>query len=149
MLETCIDASVRSPTTAMGVKFEANAKGQWFLDTNKCIWGHWRKALEALHDPSRPIPSGLTAPWVSAIGVCRSKGIDSKDCCQAQVDAEQHAIDDCGAYDSRRFGKLPTDIPGTPFCSEAAKRFAPPPPFTGDFGNVADRISYGNKRCCP
>jgi hypothetical protein len=149
LLEACIDASVRSATTAMGVKFEANSKGQWFLDTNKCIWGHWRKALDALHGPSRPIPSGLTAPWVAAIGVCRSKGMGSKDCCEAQVDAEQRAIDDCGAYDSRRFGTLPTDIPGAPLCSSAARRFAPPLPFTGDFGSVAERIAYGKKRCCP
>jgi outer membrane protein OmpA-like peptidoglycan-associated protein len=149
MLEACIDATVASPLTARGVKFEANAKGQWFLDTNKCIWEHWRRAMDALHDPSRPIPSGLTAPWVSAITVCRSKGMGHKDCCEAQVDAEQRAIDDCGAYDSRRFGKLPTDIPGAATCSAAAKRFAPPPPFTGDFGSVADRIAYGKKRCCP
>jgi hypothetical protein len=147
-LESCIDTTVSSPTL-FGVKFEANAKGQWFLDTNKCIWGHWRKALDALHDPSRPIPSGLTAPWTSAIGVCRSKGVGSKECCKAQVDAEQRAIDTCGAYDSRRFGTLPTDIPGAPVCSRAARMFAPPPPFTGDFGSVADRIAYGEKRCCP
>ncbi len=147
-LEACIDATVPS-LTAMGVKFEANAKGQWFLDTNKCIWGHWRKALDALHDPSRPIPSGLTAPWISAIGVCRSKGVGSKECCKAQVDAEQRAIDSCGAYDSRRFGKLPTDVPGARVCSRAARMVAPPPPFTGDFGSVADRIAYGETRCCP
>lgn len=147
-LELCIDASVKSPTN-LGAKFETNSKGKWFLDTNKCIWGHWREALDALHDPSLPIPAGLTGPWKAAISVCRSKGVGSSDCCKAQVDAEQQAIDTCGPYDSRRFGSLPTDIPFSAACSAAAKSQAPSPPFSGDFGKVADRIAHGLKLCCP
>ena len=145
-LEACIDTTVQSPTN-IGAKIETNFKGQWFLDTNKCIWGHWRAALDALHDPSRPVPAGLTAPWTAAVGVCRSKGVGSSECCQAQVDAEQRAIDTCGPYDSRRFGSLPTDIPFAGFCSFASRQVAPP--FSGDFGTVADRITHGDTLCCP
>lgn len=147
-LEACIDTTVPSPTH-MGVKFETNTKGNWFLDTNKCIWGHWQEALDPLHDASLPVPATVTAPWKAAISVCRSKGVGSSECCKAQVDAEQQAIDTCGAYDARRFGSLPTDIPGAGACSFAAKKFAPPPPFSGDFGKVADRIAHGEKLCCP
>ena len=147
-LEMCIDASVKPPGN-MGAKFETNSKGKWFLDTNKCIWGHWQEALEALHDSTIPIPAGATGPWKAAIAVCRSKGVASNECCKAQVDAEQEAIDTCGKYPSSRFGTLPTDIPFSSFCSSAAQRFAPPPPFSGDFGNVTDRIAHGNKLCCP
>ena len=68
---------------------------------------------------------------------------------KAQVEAEQKAIDICGKYPSSRFGSLPTDIPGSPLCSRAARFVAPKPPFVGDFGNVADRIAHGNKVCCP
>ncbi len=146
--EACIDGTVPSPTN-MGAKIEASFKGKWFLDTNKCIWGHWRAALDALHDPSLAVPAGLTAPWVAAISVCRSKSVGSSECCKAQVEAEQKAIDTCGPYDAARFGKLPTDIPFAPICSLGAKFVAPPPPFTGNFGSAADRIAFGNKRCCP
>jgi outer membrane protein OmpA-like peptidoglycan-associated protein len=147
-LEACIDSTVLPPTK-FGVKFEANSKGNWFFDTNKCIWGHWREALDPLHDASLPIPSSVTAPWRAAIAVCRSKGVGSSECCKAQVDAEQQAIDTCGKYPSSRFGTLPTDIPGAGFCSLAARQAAPSPSFSGDFGNVADRIAHGNKLCCP
>ena len=147
-LEFCIDATVKVPAN-LGAKFETNSKGNWFRDTNKCIWGHWREALDALHDPSVPIPAGATAPWKTAISVCRSKGVGSSDCCKAQVDAEQQAIDTCGPYDSSRFGSQPTDIPFSPACSAAAKSQAPPPPFSGDFGKVADRVAHGLKLCCP
>ncbi len=147
-LEACIDTTVQTPTN-LGVKFESATKGKWFLDTNKCIWGHWREALDPLHDPSLPVPSTVTAPWKTAIGVCRSKGVGSAECCKAQVDAEQQAIDTCGPYKSSRFGPLPTDIPGAAFCSFAAKQVAPKPGFSGDFGNVTDRIAHGLKLCCP
>jgi len=147
-LEACIDATVKPPTN-LGVKFEANSKGDWFRDTNKCIWGHWKEALDALHDPTAPIAGTVTADWRAAITVCRSKGVASSDCCKAQVEAEQKAIDTCGKYPSSRFGLLPTDIPGSPLCSRAARFVAPKPPFVGDFGNVSDRIAHGNKICCP
>ena len=146
--EACIDATVKSPAN-MGAKIETGFKGKWFLDTNKCIWGHWREALDALHDPARTVPATLTAPWKAAVAVCRSKGVGSAECCGAQVDAEQEAIDTCGPYDSRRFESLPTDIPFSPACSFAARQVAPSPAFTGDFGKVADRIAYGLKLCCP
>jgi hypothetical protein len=123
-------------------------KGKWLLDTNACIWGHWRAAVDALHDPSLPIPSGLTTEWEDAIKICRATGLGSSDCCKAHVVAEQMAIEHCGKYDSKRFGKLPTDVPFAPVCGAIAAAFAPPPPFTGDFGNVADRIAYGVKMCC-
>jgi outer membrane protein OmpA-like peptidoglycan-associated protein len=147
-LETCIDTFVPVPTN-MGVKIECGFKAKWFRDTNKCIWGHWKEALDALHDPSVPIPGTVTSDWRAAIGVCRSKGVASNECCKAQVEAEQKAIDICGKYDSSRFGNKPTDIPGSPECSAAAKFFAPKPAFVGDFGSVADRIAHGNKVCCP
>lgn len=35
-----------------------------------------------------------------------------------------------------------------PTCRTIVAAFAPPL-FTGDFGNVSDRISYGSLRCCP
>jgi hypothetical protein len=146
--ELCIDATVRPPTN-IGAKIETGLKGQWFLDTNKCIWGHWRQAFDALHLSAAPVPSTLTSPWKAAVATCRSKGLGTSECCKAQVDAEQQAIDTCGAYNSPRFGSLPTDIPFSPFCSLAAQRAAPPPAFTGDFGKVADRIKYGHSRCCP
>lgn len=123
-------------------------KAAWFLSTNRCIWKHWRAALDAIHDPMLPVPGGLTAEWSAAVPTCRSKGIASKDCCKAHVKAEQTAIDHCGLYDSAKFGLLPTDVPGAPACSKIVAAFAPPPSFTGDFGNVSDRISYGNSRCC-
>jgi hypothetical protein len=148
LLEGCIDANVLMPTR-MGVKFETNAKGDWILRTNRCIWGDWRAALDAIHDPSLPVPSGLTSEWAAAVSVCRARGVGSSDCCSAQVVAEQMAIDGCGLYDSRRFGLLPYDIPGSTFCSSVVRRFAPAPLFTGDFGNVTDRIAFGERRCCP
>jgi hypothetical protein len=86
--EACIDATVKPPAN-MGAKIETSFEGKWFLDTNKCIWGHWREALDALHDPARPVPATLTAPWTAAVAVCRSKGVGSAECCKAQVDAEQ------------------------------------------------------------
>jgi hypothetical protein len=125
------------------------AKGDWFLNTNRCIWGHWRAALDPLNDPSRPIPPGLTPEWAAAVATCRSAGVGSSDCCKAHVVAEQNAIDRCGPYDSSRFGTSPTDVPGAPLCSLAASVIAPGPAFTGDFGSVADRIKYGNSVCCP
>ena len=124
------------------------AKGDWFLRTNQCIWGHWRAALDAINNPSIPVPSGLTPGWAAAVTTCRAKGVGSSDCCVAHVVAEQQAIDICGPYDSTRFGALPTDVPGAPLCSLAAGLIAPGPPFTGDFGSVADRIKYGNALCC-
>ncbi len=124
-------------------------KGIWFLKTNRCIWQHWRAAFDAIHDPSRPVPGGLTPEWAAAVTICRTSGIGSKDCCEAHVRAEQTAIDHCSPYDSSRFGSLPSDVPGAPTCSRIVAAFTPPPPFTGDFGIVSDRISYGNGRCCP
>jgi outer membrane protein OmpA-like peptidoglycan-associated protein len=124
------------------------SKSAWFLATNRCIWGHWRAAFDAIHDPTRSVPSGLTAEWSSAVSTCRSKGLASSDCCKAHVEAEQNAIDRCGAYSSATFGLLPTDVPGASGCSRIVAAAAPPPAFTGDFGKVSDRISYGNSRCC-
>jgi hypothetical protein len=137
---------VAAPTN-MGSKIETAFKGQWFNDTNRCIWGHWRAALDAIHDPTRPVPTTLTAPWTAAVGVCRSRGVGSPECCHAQVDAEQRAIDTCGPYDAPRFGSQPSDIPFAPACSTAARLFAPS--FTGNFGSVTDRIAHGNTLCCP
>jgi hypothetical protein len=147
-LEACIDSTVSHPTN-IGSKIETGFKGQWFRDTNQCIWGHWGEALDALHDPARPVPASLTGPWKATVAVCRSKGVGSAECCKAQVDAEQRAIDTCGVYKSSRFGPLPTDIPGAGICSIAARQFGPPPGFVGDFGNVSDRIAHGLKLCCP
>lgn len=128
------------------------SKGMWLLATNYCIWGHWRTALEAIHDPLRPVPTGLTAEWAAAVTICRASGVGSSACCRAHVEAEQRAIDACGPYTSTTFGRLPTDVPGAPTCSSIIRALAPArrgDPFTGDFGNAADRISYGNRRCCP
>ena len=124
-------------------------KGTWLLDTNKCIWGHWRAALEAIHNPALPAPSTLTPEWKLAVDTCRSKGVSSSECCRAHVTAEQQAIDRCGPYDSSLFGSLPSDVPGSPICGRIVRENVPGPPFTGDFGKVADRIAYGNSRCCP
>jgi len=124
------------------------AKGDYLEATGKCIWPHWRAAIEAIHNPSLPVPSGLTAEWAAAVGTCRTDGVGSKTCCQAHVKAEQTAIDLCGVYDSARFGKLPTDVPWPPVCASVAARFAPGK-FVGDFANVGDRIAFGNKLCCP
>ena len=140
-----LPGSVLFPPAPLG---PIRAKGSWLLSTNRCIWGHWRAALEAIHDPIRPVPSTLTPEWAAAVATCRRAGVGSADCCQAHVTAEQHAIDHCGAYDSARFGSLATDVPGAPFCGSIIRALAPGLPFTGDFGNVADRITYGFKRCC-
>ncbi len=143
-LDTCIRApSGIAPTSVPDIL----AKGEWFLSTNSCIWHDWRGAVEAIHDPFLPVPSGLTTEWATAVSVCRSMGVGSKECCEAHVDAEQHAIDGCGPYDSNTFGLRPTDVPGSPLCSLAAELFAPAP-FTGDFGKVADRIKFGKGLCC-
>lgn len=125
------------------------SKGRWLLSTNQCIWGHWRAAFEAIHDPTRPVPSTLTPEWATAVTTCRRVGFRSSDCCRAHVTAEQNAIDRCGPYSSATFGPLPSDVPGAPTCSAIVAAFTPGPPFTGDFGRVADRIAYGNSRCCP
>ena len=146
-LELCIRGLTRPPTTSFALH-HTRAKGSWFLSTNRCIWGHWREALEALHDPSRPVPSTLTSEWATAVIVCRTHGVGSTDCCEAQTRAEQRAIDRCGPYNSALFGLLPTDVPFTPACSSIAARFAPGPAFSGDFGNVADRVTFGIVRCC-
>jgi outer membrane protein OmpA-like peptidoglycan-associated protein len=122
-------------------------KGDWFLRTNQCIWGHWRKAFDAVNDPSVPIPSGLTPEWAAAVTTCRRDGTGSSSCCKAHVTAEQSAIDTCGGYPSAKFGKSPTDVPGVPGCSWIASKLAPGPPFTGDFGNVSDRIKFGDLVC--
>jgi hypothetical protein len=124
------------------------AKGAWFDKTNACIWGHWRAALEAMHNPAKPIPSGVTSEWADAITVCRREGIGSTDCCEAHVIAEQQAIETCGGYDDSIFGSLPTDVPSAPLCSDFVKLAAGPLAFYKDFGNVADRIDYGNFVCC-
>src|SRR6266404_4317187 len=150
LLEVCVEAEHRShPVGIPFIKRDINDKGDWFQDVNRCIWGHWRTALDALHDPTRPIPGSATPEWSAAITTCRASGLGSSACCKAQVEAEQKAIDRCIPYDSSRFGTLPTDVPSTPGCSGIAARIAPGTPFTGDFGNVADRIAYGNTRCCP
>lgn len=62
---------------------------------------------------------------------------------------KQNAIDRCGPYDFAEFGSLPTHVPGSSMCSGAVRKFTPGLPITGDFGRVADRITYGNRRCCP
>lgn len=150
LLEACLETEHRlHPVGIPFIKKDINDKGDWFQDVNRCIWGHWRTALDALHDPARPIPGSATPEWSAAITTCRASGLASSACCKAQVDAEQNAIDRCTPYDSSRFGTLPTDVPSTPGCSSIAARIAPGPPFTGDFGNVGDRIAYGNTRCCP
>ena len=138
-----------SPFAPPASTMTIQAKGEWLRDTNKCIWGHWRNALEAIHDPLLPVPGGLTPQWRAAVTTCRSSGVGTKACCDAHVVAEQSAIDLCGPYDSSRFGKLPTDVPTAPACSAAVAQFSPGLPFTGDFGKVADRITYGKTRCCP
>jgi hypothetical protein len=147
LLAACINTPVANPY-AMAA---AGAKAGWLLGTNSCIWNHWRAAFEALHNPALPIPSGLTAEWNTAVTTCRTSGAGSKACCNAQVVAEQNAIDRCGPYNSRAFGKSPYDIPGAPVCSAIVRALAPPPlfPSSSDFGVVADRISYGQARCCP
>jgi hypothetical protein len=48
---------------------------------------------------------------------------------------------------SSLFGKLPSDVPYSATCS-ALGILAAALPFTGDFGKVADRVSYGDLRCC-
>jgi outer membrane protein OmpA-like peptidoglycan-associated protein len=158
-----IDAFTLDPSTTNGLELGAclalpppdalavgltMRKGVWFTATNACIWGHWRAAFEAIHDPTRPVPAGVTPEWAAAITTCRATGIGSAACCRAHVVAEQTAIDRCFRYDSALFGRRPTDVPRAPGCSAIAARLAPPPPFTGDFGNVADRIAYGNTVCC-
>jgi hypothetical protein len=147
-LELCMEATISPPVAVGFCKADANAKGGWFLTTNACIWGHWRAAFEAIHDPSRPVPTTLTPEWAAAVTICRASGIGSAACCRAHVEAEQNAIDRCGPYNSLRFGRLPTDVPCSAGCSSIVAAFTPPPPFTGDFGLVADRITYGVGRCC-
>jgi outer membrane protein OmpA-like peptidoglycan-associated protein len=150
LLELCVEAEHKGHP--MGIPFIKTAitdKGDWFRDVNSCIWGHWRTALDALHDPTRPISGSATPEWSAAIATCRASGVGSPACCKAQVEAEQKAIDTCSPYDSSRLGTLPTDVPSTPGCSSIAARIAPGPTFAGDFGKVADRIAYGNRRCCP
>ncbi|HET7503633.1 MAG TPA: DUF4157 domain-containing protein [Kofleriaceae bacterium] len=127
---------------------ETRAKGDWLDDTNRCIWGHWRAALDAMHNPALPIPSSLTPEWADAVRTCRTDGVGSGSCCQAHVVAEQNAIDRCGPYPTARFGLLPTDVPGAPVCSATVALSAGGLPFTGDFGAVRDRIVYGFLRCC-
>jgi outer membrane protein OmpA-like peptidoglycan-associated protein len=141
LLEGCVLAN-------RGDRGLTKAKGAWFNNTNACIWGHWRAALEAMHDPSRPIPSGLTPEWANAVNTCRNEGIGSTTCCEAHVEAEQFAIDRCGGYDDTVFGPLPTDVPGAPVCSDLAFLKSGPLPFIKNFGKVADRIDYGELRCC-
>jgi outer membrane protein OmpA-like peptidoglycan-associated protein len=141
LLELCV-------TGSGGNKPETRAKAAWFRSTNACIWGHWRAAFDAIHNAATPIPGGLTPEWASAVTICRASGIGSRACCRAHVIAEQQAIDRCGPYPTARFGALPTDVPGTPRCSSIVAALAPPPPFSGDFGLVADRITYGISRCC-
>jgi hypothetical protein len=124
------------------------AKASWFDFTNACIWGHWRAAFDAVHLPFLPVPGTLTPEWASAVVICRKDGVGSGTCCRAHVVAEQSAIDRCGAYDSTLFGRLPTDVPHSALCSGIVLAATPPPAFTGDFGNLRDRISYGDLRCC-
>lgn len=124
------------------------SKAAWFNLTNSCIWGHWRAALDALHDPTLPVASALTPEWAGAVARCRRDGVGSGTCCHAQLVAEQAAIDTCGPYDSALFGRLPTDVPCSPLCSGIVLAASPPPAFTGDFGKLRDRISYGDLRCC-
>jgi hypothetical protein len=143
-LAACLWAS-SVPTSAVPTIV---AKGDWFRDTNQCIWGHWRAAMDALNNPSSPIPPGLTPEWNAAVTTCRSAGLGGVDCCKAHVTAEQNAIDRCSPYDSSKLGKSPTDVPGAPFCSKVASALAPAKAFTGDFAVVADRIKYGNDVCC-
>jgi len=140
-LEKCIWA------TSGSKKFTLE-KGKWFNDTNACIWGHWRNALEAINDPLAPIPSGLTPEWAQAVTTCRKEGAGSTACCEAHVIAEQSAIDTCNPYDSLVYGKLPTDVPASAVCSDLVLLATPGLPFAGDFGDVKDRISYGLLRCC-
>jgi outer membrane protein OmpA-like peptidoglycan-associated protein len=144
LLDTCVPLDLPDLSTLRRLK----AKATWFLSTNRCIWGHWRSALDALHDPTLPMPSSVTPEWSAAITICRASGVNSKACCEAHVVAEQNAIDHCRPYDSKVFGRLPTDVPGSPSCSYIVAQFAPSPAFTGDFGKVADRIKYGKSRCC-
>ena len=141
-LEACMTAS---PGSDKGL---ARAKGAWFNNTNSCIWGHWRAALEAIHDPTRPVPGGLTSEWADAVTIFRSDGVGSDTCCRAHVVAEQTAIEGCGGYDDSIFGPLPTDVPGAPLCSNLAFLASGALPFTGNFAKVSDRISYGFLRCC-
>jgi Domain of unknown function (DUF4157) len=140
-------ACIVAPPPSLSAPIPTRRKGSWFLATNRCIWGHWRAALEAIHDPTLPIPASLTPEWASAVSICRSKGIGGTDCCNAHVVAEQNAINLCGPYNSSDFGPSPTDVPGAPACSAIAGKLAPGPPFTGDFANVTDRISYGKSVC--
>lgn len=143
-LSGCLIAPPSNPFAVAATK----RKGAWLLAANSCIWGHWRAALDAIHDITLPIPGTLTPHWASAVSTCRSKGIASLDCCRAHVAAEQNAIDFCGGYNSSDFGPKPTDVPNAPLCSYIVAKFAPGPPFSGDFGKVGDRISYGNSLCC-
>jgi hypothetical protein len=144
-MAACVGAP--PPVTGKNLR-EIQAKGRWLLETNACIWQQWRLALDAMRDRSGLPPKSLNGPWTKAVEVCRSAGLSSTECCHAHVEAEQKTIDECGPYDSARFGKLPTDVPGAPLCSFVAEKFGPSPPFTGDFGNVTDRIRYGKRKCC-
>ncbi|HEX2047663.1 MAG TPA: DUF4157 domain-containing protein [Acidimicrobiales bacterium] len=143
----CIQSTVPIWNTFSAVR-DTVAKGAWLLATNACIWPHWRAAFDAIHDPTSPVPTGLTAEWATAVTTCRTAGVASTACCRAHVTAEQTAIDRCGFYPTARFGRLPTNVPYAPACGYVVAFLAPPPPFTGDFGVVGDRISYGNARCC-
>jgi hypothetical protein len=135
--------------TPGAVPAETRAKAAWFNSVNACIWGHWRTALDAIHDATVPIPSGLSPEWASAVAICRASGVGGGPCCHAHVVAEQSAIDRCGLYDSARFGRSPSEMPGAPTCSAIGESlFGETPEFVGDFGKLADRISYGDIKCC-
>jgi len=95
-----------------------------------------------------PISSTITPEWAEAIKVCRREGVGSTECCEAHVWAEQMAIEHCGSYDAGRFGRLPTDVPGAPYCSDAVLLASGPLPFSGNFEDPEDRIDYGNFICC-
>jgi hypothetical protein len=142
LLRVCVAADPNGDPTM------TRAKAAWFDITNSCIWGHWRAALEAVHDPTAPMPGTLTPEWADAVKICRRDGAGAGTCCHAHVVAEQNAIEHCSSYDSSLFGKLPTYVPYSTTCSAAVMMSTPPPAFTGDFSKVSDRISYGDLRCC-
>jgi len=108
---------------------------KWFVCTRQCMVEKFKTFNDAFDAGVIPEDNSMTPLWNEACKICLGKpGAESKDdCCTAMVKAEQTGLEDC----KEKCGEFPGD--GTK---------VPIPGFVGDFKILADRISFGLKKCC-
>jgi RHS repeat-associated protein len=160
-LKCVCDVSKKICNWAFSPQLTNRAKISWFLQMNECIAEFWVQGMKEMYNDGtytklpRKKDREVTDEWKDAAKICKDKGDDNQECCEAMVKAEQAALEKCKnvkfSATGNLIGEYLTEDWGGPF--EVAGRdlsgIAGVPAFEGDFNSLANRVKYGIKKCCP